>query len=83
MWSEPIPLSETTDALLLDCEGLNGGDRSYDIDVKLFVLSLLLSSQLVFNSIGHISDTTLEDLSLLLLMENEFTYGGLSDEDTE
>jgi len=71
MWSQPVPLSEDVDALVLDCEGLNSEDRSYDIDVKLFALCLLMSSQFVFNSVGTITDSTLEDMSVILLMANE------------
>ena len=74
MWSEAIPLSHDVEALLFDCEGLNARN-SYSVDVKLFIMSLLISSQLVFNTVGHITDTTLEELSLLLLAENEIKVG--------
>jgi hypothetical protein len=51
MWSEliPVPGNDQIDILLLDTEGLNSPKRSYDIDVKLFALSLLLSSNFVYN----------------------------------
>jgi hypothetical protein len=49
MWSELIPADGDTDILLLDTEGLNSPERSYDIDVKLFTLSILLSSNFVYN----------------------------------
>lgn len=71
MWSKPIHISTEVDALILDCEGINSDSRPYDIGVKVFALCLLLSSQLVFNSKGTITDTTLEDLGALLLMANE------------
>ena len=72
MWSKPIPLNEEVDAILLDTEGLNSTDRSFDIDIKIFALSILLSSTFVFNQIGHITEQSIEDLSAVLRLTNEF-----------
>lgn len=54
------------DAIVLDCQGLkvegeagseeSGGADSSDIEEKLFLLSVMLSSQLVFNTRGAITD---------------------------
>ena len=63
MWSRPIALSEEADALVLDTEGLSSVDRATDTDMKLFALTLLLASQFVFNTLGHISERAIEDLS--------------------
>jgi len=71
MWSRPLRVNEDTDALVLDCQGLNEEGSNYELDVKLFTLSLLLSSQLIFNTTGLISDNSLEDLSILQLLTNE------------
>lgn len=49
MWNKLVPLSPDIDAILLDTEGLNSTDRSLDLDVKIFSLSILLSSIFVFN----------------------------------
>ena len=55
MWSQLIPVpgpdgADTgTDILLLDVEGLHSPQRSYDIDVKIFALTILLASNLVYN----------------------------------
>jgi len=55
MWIELIPVTNAdgtdsgTDILLLDTEGLNSPSRSYDIDVKIFALTILLSSNFVYN----------------------------------
>ena len=56
MWNKTIPIKDDVDAILLDTEGLNSTDRSLDIDVKIFALSILLSSTFVFNQIGHITE---------------------------
>lgn len=56
MWSELIPLIDKDgidtgiDLLLIDTEGLHNQKlRSFDVDVKTFALTILLSSVLVYN----------------------------------
>lgn len=49
MWNQLIPLSDEVDALLLDTEGLGSTDREFATDIKIFALSILLSSTFVFN----------------------------------
>ena len=44
------------DMLVLDCEGLATSSRGFDMDVKVFTLTVLLASSLVYNQVGHISD---------------------------
>jgi len=65
MWNQPVSLNSNTDAIVLDCEGLNSEARPYEVDVKIFALCMLLSSQFVFNSMGSITDYTLGDLSVI------------------
>jgi hypothetical protein len=71
MWNKLIPLNDDVDAILLDTEGLNSTDRSLDIDVKIFAISILLSSTFIFNQIGHITEQSLEDLSVVLRLTGE------------
>lgn len=67
MWSQPIKLqNDDVYAIVLDAEGLNSTDRSTNTDVKLFALSLLLSSLFIYNSRGHITESSIEDLSLVI-----------------
>ena len=55
MWSELIPITDKegkdtgVDILLIDTEGLGQKHRSFDLDVKIFTLTILLSSNLVYN----------------------------------
>jgi len=55
MWDKLIPLKDengkdtNTDLLLLETEGLYSEQKSFDIDVKIFALSVLLGSVLVYN----------------------------------
>ena len=71
MWNKLIPLSDEVDALLLDTEGLGSTDRTFEIDIKIFALSILLSSVFVFNQIGHITEQSIEELSVVLRLTNE------------
>jgi len=67
MWSKPLKLpNDDAYALILDAEGLNSTERSTNTDTKLFALSLLLSSLFVYNSRGHITETSIEDLSVVI-----------------
>lgn len=49
MWSELIPVKDDLDILLLDTEGFSAPGSSFDIDVKLFAITVLLSSKLIYN----------------------------------
>eukprot|EP00742_Colponemidia_sp_Colp-10_P009471 GILJ01010327.1.p1 GENE.GILJ01010327.1~~GILJ01010327.1.p1 ORF type:complete len:919 (-),score=186.39 GILJ01010327.1:130-2637(-) len=66
MWGKPIHLDEETDVLLLDTEGLGSHDRSQSEDVRLFALSLLLSSLLIYNRIGHLDEAALDEMAVML-----------------
>ena len=80
MWNELIPVKDKqgndtgVDILLLDCEGLNQPNGSFDMDVKLFCLTILLASTLVYNQIGHISDQALETLSVIQMLTSQLKY---------
>ncbi len=51
--------------LLIDTEGLSSTERSTNIDIKIFSLSILLSSIFIYNQMGPINENSLEDLSLV------------------
>lgn len=52
-------------AILIDTEGLGSCNRDQMIDVKIFSLSLLLSSYFIFNCMNAIDENALEALSLV------------------
>ena len=61
MWSEPVSIFNESDnnsakVLLIDTEGLGSLDEDANHDAKIFSLALLLSSLLVYNSVGSIDD---------------------------
>jgi guanylate-binding protein 6 len=50
---------------LLDTEGLHSSERTTDVDLKIFALTVLLSSTFVFNQMGPINESSLTDLHLI------------------
>ena len=55
MWSELIQIKDSkgqdtgTDLIILDAEGLNSSRRGFDVDVKMFAVAVLLSSEIIYN----------------------------------
>ena len=56
--------------LLIDTEGLQSTERSSNMDVKIFALTVLLSSLFIYNQMGPISEHALEDLGLVAKLSN-------------
>lgn len=54
--------------ILLDCEGLGSFTRNSMFDMQIFCILTLLSSTLVYNSIGTIDDSALESISYPFLI---------------
>ena len=52
--------------LLMDTEGLGSYTKTQAYDAKVFALAILLSSYLIYNSMGTIDDTAVENISLLV-----------------
>ena len=59
IWSEPVKINDDTSLIIIDTEGLNSVQRDINIDVKIFALSVLLSSVFIYNSLGHIDEKAL------------------------
>ena len=49
----------------MDTEGLHSSERTTDVDLKIFALTVLLSSTFIFNQIGPINESSLTDLHLI------------------
>ncbi|XP_067218606.1 guanylate-binding protein 1-like isoform X2 [Chanodichthys erythropterus] len=63
MWCVPHPTKEGHTLVLLDTEGLGDVDKGDEKhDTWIFCLAVLLSSTLVYNSLGTIDNTALEKL---------------------
>ena len=65
VWGRPIPLENGRSLVVIDCEGLGSveKDRTGNIDMKLFTLSVLLSSTIIYNTKHAISEDKIEELS--------------------
>ena len=50
---------------IMDSEGLGGVDKGMNYDVKVFTLAVLLSSLMIYNSVGVIDEGAITNLSLV------------------
>ena len=57
---------EDKKVLMLDVEGFGSVEGSDDRDCKLFILSVLLSTVVIYNSLGTIDEQTLNNLSMII-----------------
>ena len=64
---EPIFLESQPDTpiLLLDSEGLGCPDNDANYDARIFMITLLLSSTIVYNSIGPVDERALESIEFV------------------
>ena len=60
IWGNPIKLENGTKLLVLDFQGLNKDDDE-NISHKLFILSVLLSTCLIYNTSGELNDSIIND----------------------
>lgn len=52
--------------LIIDTEGLGAFDEEHNHDTKIFLLAMLLCSLMIYNSVGPIDETALNNLSLVV-----------------
>ena len=52
----------------MDTEGSSSLEKDPENDAKIFTFSLLISSYLVYNSIGVIDDRSLSDLEMVMAL---------------
>ena len=61
----------TYPVFIVDTEGLGAVDEDQNHDTKIFLLAVLLSSLLVFNSVGTIDENALNNLSLVINLSKQ------------
>ena len=70
MWSKPVqgytPEGEALNVLIVDSEGIGSLDEDSNHDVRIFSLVLLISSFFIYNSLGSIDESALQNLSLVV-----------------
>lgn len=70
IWGKPVQVSDDLSVILMDTEGLGSWNRTHNIDIKIFTLSVLLSSLFVYNCLNAIDENALETLSLVVNLTN-------------
>jgi len=66
VWNKPVNVTNDLQAIFLDTEGLASFARNAHIDMKIFAMSLLMSSYFVYNSMNAIDEKALEQLGLVV-----------------
>ena len=71
LWIWPRPIygknekDKTIPLLLIDTQGIRALDTDLNLDMHIFILAFLLSSSLLYNSIGGIDESTLQNLNFI------------------
>jgi len=65
------PGGEPLSILVIDSEGIGAFDEDENHDTKIFLLALLLSSFFIYNSVGTIDESALNNLSLIINLSKE------------
>ena len=70
IWGKPIELKDSTKLLILDYQGLNKDD-SESISNKLFILSVLLSTSIIYNTQGELNESAINDFIHYIDLSNK------------
>lgn len=72
LWARPHPFKPNTQLILLDTEGLDepGTLEGNDYDYKLFSLTILLASCVLYNTVGKIQRSDIEALRIVLKLSD-------------
>lgn len=62
---------ESIPVIIIDTEGLGAFDEDDNHDNKIFLLATLLSSHLIYNSVGSIDENVLNSLSLVVNLSKQ------------
>ena len=73
IWGNPITLSNGTKLLILDCQGLIKNDKE-NISHKMFILSVLISTCVIYNTQGELNDSALNDFVYYTDLANKVNY---------
>ncbi len=67
IWISKTMLETSTDmdVLVMDTEGIDALDAEQSHDTRIFTLAILLSSMFIYNSVGHIDETSVQTLSFM------------------
>jgi hypothetical protein len=66
MWSKPVYNNRLSNYLFfIDTEGSQSVTKGVENDTKIFVLTTLLSSYLMYNSVGSIDEKSINELNVV------------------
>lgn len=88
IWNKPILGLDTytntkIPILLIDTEGFGAFDEDQNHDIKIFTLSVLLSSYFIYNSMGSIDENAIQSLSFVINLSKSIQMKGKGDSDPE
>ncbi len=68
MWSTPLRSfsDNSMPIMIIDTEGFGAFDEDHNHDVRIFTLSILLSSFFIYNSVGSIDENSIQSLSFVI-----------------
>ena len=74
IWSKPIIINKENNKrmqiLLIDTEGFGALDADSNHDIRIFTLAILLSSYFIYNSVGGIDESALQNLNFVIKLSN-------------
>ena len=73
----------TYPVFIVDTEGLGAIDEDTNHDTKIFLLAILLSSLLIYNSVGTIDENALNQLSLVVNLSKTIQVRNCGDTDPD
>ena len=86
VWSKPILIDKGKDKrmplLLIDTEGFGALDADSNHDIRIFTLAILLSSYFIYNSVGGIDESAIQNLNFVINL-SKFIKLKSSDKETD
>jgi hypothetical protein len=77
------PEGEPINVLIVDTEGLGALDEDSNHDVRIFSLAILLCSYFLYNSVGSIDESALQNLSLVVNLTKHIQIKTRNGEDVD
>ena len=87
IWNKPMKVKshdgEEFNVLIMDSEGIGAMDEDQNHDTRIFLLATLLSSLLIYNSVGTIDENALQNISLIVNMSRQLQVRSHSSSDVD
>mmetsp|Transcript_14371 Transcript_14371/g.43508 ORF Transcript_14371/g.43508 Transcript_14371/m.43508 type:complete len:771 (+) Transcript_14371:24-2336(+) len=79
---DPVTKRPLKCALLLDTEGIGGLEADAQYDARIFALSSLIASSLVYNSLGSLDEQAISQLSFVARLSEHVSFADDDDDDS-